>query len=152
MIGDWFWDLATSYIVLCVLAVIAVAAFVLAHMPAIIERFWPQAYAYAKAAALLQLAVAALLMFLIGFRVADERADNKQLKNDLAYHQLQLETAEATAQDAERLKAEAEQRANEAKGKLDEYRTLYGDDPGAGCGFTADDIERLRELQRTKRR
>jgi hypothetical protein len=152
MMGDLFWDVATSYPVLSILALLLVAAFVVAHVPVLVERFIPAIAPYVALAALLQVLAAALLFFLIGFRIADERADNKQLKNDLAYHQLQLESAEATAKDAERLKAEAEARANEAKGKLDEYRTIYGDDPGTGCGFTADDIERLRELQRAKPR
>lgn len=55
-------------------------------MPGIIERLWPQAYAYAKAAALVQVFAAALLFFLIGFRVSDERAETRQLKNDMAFN------------------------------------------------------------------
>lgn len=152
MMGDWFWDIATSTAVLCLLALIFAVAFVVAHVPTLVERFVPAIMPYTKAAALVQLAAAALLTFLIGFRVADERADNKQLKNDLAYQQLQLETAEATAKDAERLKEEAKAEADEAKGKLNDFRSKYGDQPDAGCAFTPDDIDGLRNLGRAKRR
>ena len=152
MIGDWLWDIATSYTVLGIIAAIAVVAFVVAHIPALAERLFPAILPYTKAALLVQVLSASMLMFLIGFRVADEHAETKQLKNDIAFKQLQIETAEATAQDAERLKAEAEAKASEAKGKLDEFRRTFGDKPEADCAFTADDLERLRELGRTKRR
>lgn len=152
MIADIFWDFATSNAVLGVVAMILVAAFVMSHMPTIVERFWPQAYVYAKAAALVQVIAAASLFFLIGFRVADERAETKQLKNDLAFTELQIENAKATAQDAERLKADAEVRAQEAEGKLNEFRERFGDSPQAVCAFTPDDLERLRNLGRSKRR
>ncbi len=152
MIGDWFWDVATSYTVLGIVAAIAAAAFVVAHVPALAARFFPAIVPYTKAALLVQVLAASLLCFLIGFRVADERAETRQLKNDLAFKELQIETAEATAQDAERLKAEAEAKASEAKGKLDEFRRTFGDRPSASCAFTSDDLERLRQLGRTKPR
>lgn len=151
MMGDLFWDIATSYTVLCIIALVLAVAFIVAHVPVLVERFLPAIAPYVAAAALVQVLTAAGLFFLIGFRIADERADNKQLKNDLAYHQLQLESAEATAKDAERLKAEAEARANEAKGKLDEYRKKF-EGPEAVCAFTADEFDRLLDLQRAKRR
>jgi len=152
MIADFFWDIATSNVVLIAILLIAVGAFVVAHTPRIVERFWPQAFAFSKAAALVQVAAWALLMFLVGFRVADERAETKQLKNDLAFTELQIENAKATAQDAERLKADAQEKAKEAEDKLNDYRTRFGDSPEAVCAFTPDDLKRLRNLGLPKRR
>jgi hypothetical protein len=150
MMADLFWNVATSTTVLVLLAAIAVAAFLVAHVPALVERLVPQLLPYVVAAGLVQLIAASLLMFLIGFRISDERALTKQLKNDLAFSELQVEQQKATADDAERLKAEAEANANEAKGKLDDYRKKYGDRPETVCAFTADDLERLRALRRAK--
>lgn len=152
MIADLFWNVATSYAVLGILAAVLVAAFVVSRTPGIVTRFWPQAYVYAKAAGLVQVAAAALLFFLVGFRVADERAETKQLKNDLAFKELQIETAEGTARDAERLKEEAEARAAQAKGQLDDFRKTFGNKPDDACAFTADDLERLRQLRGTQHR
>ncbi|WP_028136162.1 hypothetical protein [Bradyrhizobium japonicum] len=144
---DLFWDIATSGPALGVIAWIAVSAFVVSRPLKFIERIWPQAYAYAKAAALVQAIAAGLLFFLIGFRVADERAEREAMKNELAWKNSQIETAEATAEHAQRLKAEAEQKAAEAKGKLDEFRGKYGENPAAICAFTPDDLEWLRALR-----
>jgi hypothetical protein len=152
MIADIFWDIATSYPVLCLIALIAVAAFIVAHVPTIVTRFYPPLAAYSKAAALVQIIAWALLMFLIGFRIADERGETRQLKNDLSFKELQISNAEDTAKDAERLKAEAEAQATEAKGQLDDYRKRFGANPDTVCAFTPDEFERLRNLGRPKRR
>ena len=152
VIADFFWNIATSYAVLGLVATILAAAFIVSHMPAILTRFWPQAFVYAKAAALVQVIAAALLFFLVGFRVADERAETRQLKNDLAFTELQIQNANETARDAERLKADAVAKAEEAEGKLNAFRETFGNSPEAVCAFTPDDLERLRNLGRSKRR
>lgn len=152
MISDIFWNIATSSVVLCAIGAVLIAAFIVSHTPSIVQRFWPQAYAYAKAAALVQVIAAALLFFLVGFRVSDERAENRQLKVDLAFTELQIENAKATARDAEQLKAEAEEKAKKAEGLLDDFRTHIKSDAGAGCGWTDDEFGRLRNLRGSKRR
>jgi hypothetical protein len=152
MMTDLFWNAATSTVTLSLVGLVLLAAFLVAHVPGIVERVWPQAYVYAKAAALVQVLAAALLFFLVGFRVADERAETRQLKNDLTFKEIQIENSEATAKEAERLKAEAEAKADEAKEKLDDFRKRFGDRPEAVCAFNADDLERLRALGRAKRR
>lgn len=150
--ADLFWNIATSTAVLGIIGAVFVVAFLVAHLPALVERLWPQAYLYASAAGLVQVIAAALLFFLVGFRVADERPETRQLKNDLAFKELQIETAEGTAKDAERLKEEAEAKALEAKGQLDEFRKTFQDRPLGDCAFTDDDLERLRALRQPKRR
>ncbi|MGY4333180.1 hypothetical protein ACVWWG_007597 [Bradyrhizobium sp. LB7.2] len=151
MVSDLFWDAATSWVVLGVLVLIGVVAFVVAHVPAFAARIYPPVAAYSKAAALVQVLAWALLCFLIGFRIADERMATRQLKNDLAFKELQIDQAEETAKDAERLKAEADAKAKEAMGQLDDYRKRFGANPDAVCAFTPDDLERLRNLRRSKR-
>ena len=151
MIADLFWDTITSSVVLGTVAGVALAAYIVAHVP-LIGRLFPALQPYMLLAAIVQFVAAASLFFLIGFRVADERAETKQLKNDLAFKELQIEKAKETARDAERLKAEADARAQEAKGKLDEFRSKYGDKPEALCAFTPDDLKWLRDLGSTKRR
>ncbi|MES2671638.1 MAG: hypothetical protein V4673_14640 [Pseudomonadota bacterium] len=152
MMGDLFWDFATSFVVLSIIALIAAAAFIVAHVPKFVERFIPALMPYTKAAALVQVLAALLLFFLIGFRVSDERAEAKQLRNDLAFKELQLKNAQDTANDAERLKKQAEAKASEAKGKLDEFRTKFGDNPEAVCAWTDDELGRLQHLRRAKPR
>lgn len=151
MVSDLFWDAATSWVVLGVLALIGVVAFVVAHVPAFASRIYPPVGAYSKAAALVQVLAWAVLCFLMGFRIADERMATRQLKNDLAFKELQIDQAEETAKDAERLKAEADEKAKEAMGQLDDYRKRFGANPDAVCAFTPDDLERLRNLRRSKR-
>lgn len=142
---DLFWDLATSTPVLMAIGLVMAAAFVVAHVP-LLERIWPQAYAYSKAASLVQVLAAAALCFLIGCRVSDERAETRQIKNDLHWQNFELEQQKATAENAEQLKQQAEAAAQEARGQLNDYREKYGDDPASLCAFTADDLERLRRL------
>lgn len=152
MMGDLFWDIATSWFVLGGLVLIVAVAFVVAHVPAFAVRIYPPIAAYSKAAALVQVIAASLLFFLIGFRVSDERAEIGQLRNDLAFTERQIENAKATARDAERLKAEAEAKADEAKGQLDDFRAHIKTDPPVDCSWTDDEFGRLRNLGRAKRR
>ncbi|MCA1458089.1 hypothetical protein I6F35_33690 [Bradyrhizobium sp. BRP22] len=146
---DMFWDVATSAAVLSIIGVVLVGAVVIAHLPGFVERIWPEAEAYGMAAALVQAIAAGLLCFLIGFRASDERAENASLKNEVAYRQVQIETAEETAKDAERLKEEAEAKAAEAKGKLNDFRKKFG--ASDGCGWTDDEFDGLRNLRGAKR-
>jgi hypothetical protein len=76
----------------------------------------------ARRRGLVQVLAAALLFFLLGFRIADEREETRRLKNDLVFKEMQIEDAEATAKDAEKLKQEADAKAAEAKGMLDDFR------------------------------
>jgi hypothetical protein len=142
------WDIATSHPVLLLLGAVTVAAFVVGHFP-VIGRV-PALAPYVVLSRFVSVLTAALLMFLIGFRVADNRAERAQMEFELNWQRLQLEQQEATAKDAERLKDEAENAARQAKGKLDDYRRRFGDNPDAVCAFTPDDLEQLRKLRRSR--
>ncbi|MBR0774544.1 hypothetical protein JQ625_06845 [Bradyrhizobium diazoefficiens] len=148
MLADLFWDVATSDWALAALALIVLAAFAVAPLTGLVRRFWPSAYAYDKSAGLINVLAAALLFFLVGFRVSDERAEAARLRVDLAGREAELQQLQSTADDAEVLKRRAEEAATKAQGELDDYRKTYADNVQAACAFTADDIERLRKLTR----
>lgn len=141
-----FWDIATSAPVLVAIAAIGVAAFVIAHMPAIAERIFPFLIPYFRAALLVQVVAFAALAFLLGFRVADDRAETERIKNELAWSEFQLEEQKAAADVAEQLRQKAEAEAADAKGKLDEYRDKFGGKAGS-CDPAPGYPDWLRSLQ-----
>lgn len=149
--ADALWSLATAVPTLAVLGLIAGAAFLVAHLPWI-EKLLPPIEPYIRAASLVSVIASSALLFLIGFRVADARAEVERLRTELLWKTVQVENLDATARDAERLRQQADTRLAEVKGQLDEWRTIYGDKPEPACAFTPDDIGRLRVLQRRRAR
>lgn len=145
--GDLAWGFATSAPFLILLAAIAVAAFVVAHVP-LVERFFPEVIPYTKAALIAQLVASTALIFLLGFSVAHDRDETEQLKNDLAWSEFQLEQQRAVADAADELKRQADAEASEAKGKLNEYQSRFGDNPASVCVAPPGYLEWLRTLQR----
>jgi hypothetical protein len=125
--ADLFWNVATSAPVLVIVGLVALAAFVVAHVP-LIGRWLPAVAAYQRIAGIVAIAAAAVLMFLIGFSVSDQRADLARIKDELTFKTFQLETAATTAADADRLRKDAEAKAALAKGKLDGYCEKFGCD------------------------
>jgi hypothetical protein len=87
------------------------------------------------------------LAFLLGFRVADDRAETEKLKNELAWSEFQLEEQRAAADAADQLKQKAEAEAEDAKGKFNEYREKFGGKAGS-CAPAPGYPEWLRSIQR----
>jgi|GEM_PF-5603649 len=125
--ADLFWDVATSAPVLVLIGGVALAAFAVAHVP-LIARLVPPVDAYQRLAGVVAIVAAGALAFLIGFSVSDQRADLARVRDELVFKEFQLESAAATAADAERLRNDAEAKARDAKGKLDEYCEKFGCD------------------------
>ncbi|RJF70888.1 hypothetical protein [Rhodopseudomonas palustris] len=123
--ADAFWSVATSAPVLVAIGVLAAAAFAVARVP-MLGRLLPPLGEFQALAAAVQLIAVAALIFLIGFRTADQRAELRRLGDELAFKAMQLKNASATAADAERLRRDAEATARQAKGKLDEYCAKFG--------------------------
>lgn len=146
--ADLFWNVATSTPVLTSLAAIFVAAFLVAHVPVIVERLLPAIEPYDRAALAIQIAAAASLFFLIGFRAADERAETRSLKNDLAWHENELEQQKATAEDAERIAREKAAEAEALKAKVEDYEATLAKQPVGTCALDDTDIGGLRSLRR----
>lgn len=149
MLVDWFWTIATSNLVLSIVGIFALVCIVVSHVPLI--RWIPTIDHWMKLATAVGYVALFLLGLLIGHRLSDERAETKRLKGELEWSRNQLEQQEAQAQDAERLKEEAEARAAAIKGELDDYRKNYAGRPDGKCAFTDDDLQRLRKLTRRPR-
>lgn len=154
--SNMFWDIATSDLVLTIVAAVMVASFVVSHLP--IVRDLPAVKPYAIAAGLIAYLALADLAFFGGYRISDERADAARLERDLDWSKNQLAQQKATADDAERIAKEKAAEADELKGKVVDYEKALAQraktDPGGSCVLSDDDISRLRALaaKRPKRR
>lgn len=123
--ADLFWNVATSTPALVSIGGVALVASIVAHVP-LVGRLLPSVDAYQRLAGIVATVAVGVLFFLVGFSISDQRAETARLKDELIFKELQLENAAATAADAERLRNDAEAKAREAKGKLDEYCVKFG--------------------------
>lgn len=145
--ADLFWSVATSYAVLSIIGTAFVAVLVIGHLP--LARYVPVIAPYVVAARLAAYPALALLAFLIGVRITDERASLKQAQRDLAFAQLQLDTQKHTAEAAERLRMAAETKAAQANQKVTEYEERLAQQPaGDGCNLDDADVRSLRDIAR----
>ena len=142
-LADLFWQFATSTIVLLTLAAVAVLARVLSWLGWI--PFLPLPARVLILARPASTVAALALVFLLGFRLANERSDLKQMARDLAFARQQIDNIAATADDAERLQAKADDEVAELKRKAAAYDKDR--DPRRVCTFDRFDVDRLRPLQ-----
>ncbi|WP_315742787.1 MULTISPECIES: hypothetical protein [unclassified Bradyrhizobium] len=146
--SEMFWSVVTSTPVLVLIAAAAVVSFAVAHFP-FVDRIYPPLAEFEKAASIVAILAFAALLYLIGFKAADARAELTRVKNDLAWTQFQLGERERAAEDAEALKRDADAAASEARGKLSEYQAKFGDDPNAVlCRPRPGIVEWVHKLQR----
>lgn len=145
--ADLFWSVATSYAVLSIIGTALVAAFVIGHLP--LTGRIPVIGPYVVAARGAAYPLLALLAFLIGVRITDERASLRQARIDLAFAQIQLDTQKHTAEAAERLRMVAETKAAQANQKVTEYEERLATQPaGDGCNLDDADVRSLRDIAR----
>ncbi|MET4199107.1 uncharacterized membrane protein YuzA (DUF378 family) [Bradyrhizobium sp. LA8.1] len=148
--AEVFWQIATSPLVLVVIAAVVVASFALAHLP-FVTLLFPKAAAFTKAASLVTIIGFAALLYLFGVKSERTRAELERVKSDLAFKEFQLGNQAKAAADAEDLKADADAQAQDARGKLSVYQAKFGDDPNAAaCAPRAGVIDWLHDLQRRK--
>lgn len=131
MLGDLFWNVATSLPMLGLDALLLLAAFVIGHFPLV--SYLPGIGPYVPAARLVSVLLAALMFFLIGFRVSDEREEAKSLRATVEAQRADLENSRKSRADEA---ARADEIADGAKAQHDadvEYiRQLEGSD---ACKF-----------------
>lgn len=140
-----FWSVATSYAVLSILATLFLSGLVVGFAPLV--RFIPGLAPYVMLARLVALIALAVLSFLIGFRVADERAEVERLKADLAFKQKQIDVQKHTAETAERLRLVAETKAEQANQKVTDYEERLAKLPTSGCyNLDDDDVRGLLDI------
>lgn len=145
--ADLIWALATSYIALAIIGAIAAAALIVGHVP--LAKYLPVIGPYVVLARFVSYLALMLLCFLIGTRLADERAETKRLKIDLAYARLQIEAQKASAETAAQLRAQAEQQAATLEKKVSDYEDRLAKSPnGCGCDFDDSDVNSLRGIAR----
>ncbi|WP_454000712.1 hypothetical protein [Afipia felis] len=145
--SDLIWSLATSYLALGIIAAIAVVALVVGHVP--LAQYLPVVGPYVVLARFVSYLAPMLLCFLIGTRLADERAEVKRLKIDLAYARLQINAQKAVADTAAMLRAQAEQQAATLEKKVSDYEAKLAKQPqGCGCAFDDDDVGSLHGIAR----
>lgn len=149
--ADLFWNIATSSPVLGGLAALFIAAFCVAHVP-LIGRLLPSIEPYLVAAQLVSVIAAAALCFLIGFRLSDERAETRQLKNDLQWTENELQQQKATSEEKEKLADQKAAEADQLKSQVDDYEKALADRPtnaGVNCDALDDtDLDGLQSLRR----
>jgi hypothetical protein len=145
--ADLFWSIATSYLALSIIAVLLVVSWLVGHVP--FGKYAPVIGPYVVLAQFVAYPTLALLAFLIGMRIADERADLKQAKIDLAFSQLQLSTQKKTAETAQKLRAEAEAKADQANQRVSEYEERLAKQPANdGCNLDDGDVRSLHDIAR----
>lgn len=144
---DLIWSLATSYLALGIIGTILLAALIVGYFPLL--KWFPVIGQYVAAGKIVSLSAASVLAFLIGTRLADERAEVKRLKIDLAYSKLQIEAQKASAETAAKLRAQAEQQAATLEKKVSDYEDRLAKQPaGCGCAFDDGDVNSLRGIAR----
>ncbi|UGA46675.1 hypothetical protein HU230_0011785 [Bradyrhizobium quebecense] len=127
MFGDLFWDVATSYFALGLDGLVFIVAFVIGHFPLL--RYSAQLAPYVAVARLVSVLVAALLFFMIGFRVSDEREEAKSLRATIAAQQADLENSrKSRADEAARADAIAEGARAQYEADVDYIGQLEADD------------------------
>ncbi|KRR21921.1 hypothetical protein CQ13_07750 [Bradyrhizobium retamae] len=133
--GDFFWDVATSFPALGLNGLLLLVAGVVGWFPLL--KYLPGIGSYVPAARLVAVMVALLICFLVGFRVADEREEAKNLRATLAAREADLENSrKARADDA--LRSAAIERGADARSKSDaEYISAL--EASSACPFDPGD-------------
>ena len=116
MMGDIFWDVATSFPALGLNGLLLLVAGVVGWFPLL--KYLPGIGAYVPAARLVAVLVALLICFLVGFRVADEREEAKNLRVTIARAKSRLGKFTKSRAD-ETLRAAAIEREANARSKTD---------------------------------
>ncbi|MGJ4951878.1 hypothetical protein [Bradyrhizobium sp. HKCCYLS20291] len=142
-ISDFLWVAATSEIALSGLGLLIAVAGVVGYLPIVSTLLG----GYGKVAKLVFILALAALLFLLGFRTADNRAEAKVLRADVARKdeviaakdfdlRLALEAAEA----AQKQRDQAALRAREAQDEIDDYAQRVKARPNASCVLAPSDF------------
>lgn len=142
-ISDFLWAAATSEIALSALGLLIVVAAVAGYLPIVSTLLG----GYAKTAKLVFIVALAALVFLLGFRTADNRAEANILRDQIsarddviASKNRDLRLALDTAETASKQRDEAARRAKDAQDEIDEYAERLRARPNAACLLTPDDF------------
>lgn len=146
MIGDLFWDIATSDLAMAIVASLGAAGFAVSLLSGV-ARFVEPLKPYVLLARLVRAGSVASLIFLAGFRVADERADLRDAKATIAKQEKELRVADEIGKVAAREANDNRMRADALQAEVDDYvLELHRIPEPAVCIATPADHERLRRI------
>ncbi len=149
MLADLFWDAATSSPALGVIALILAAALIVGYFPLL--KWFPVIGTYVPVARLVVILAAALLCFLVGFRLSDEREEARSLKQELAAKEIDLTAAQGAAEEADKARAELAQQAQSDQERIADYAEQLKSRPNVNCTLGPDDIAgRMPERKRAR--
>lgn len=147
--GDFLWDIATSDLALAIVGCVALAGFVVAHVPLI--RNIPAVAPYVLLAGLVYHLALADFALCVGFRIADERAEAKSLRAQIEANHIDIETANAAAKQADAARAELVKQSEQDQERIADYEERLrhrapkdGDKSTCGCTLVPDDFDGLR--------
>ncbi|HEY0220030.1 MAG TPA: hypothetical protein VGC26_09750 [Afipia sp.] len=135
---DLFWSIATSHIVLAIVGAVLLAALIVGYFPLL--KWFPILGDYVPVAKLVSLLAASLLAFLIGFRIADERAETKSLRAELAAKSIDLKAAQDAAKDADQARQQLAQQADDDQKRIADYAEQLKKRPNGACILAPDDF------------
>jgi hypothetical protein len=143
MMGDFFWDVATSYVVLSAIGLILAAALIVGYFPLL--KWFPVIGQYVPVARLVVILSAALLCFLVGFRASDERAEAKSLRLQLEAKQTDIDAANDAAKKADAARAELAEQAKADQERIADYAEQLKKRPNGACTLGPDDFDGMRD-------
>ena len=137
---DLLWDIATAPPVLIAVASLLAAALVVGYFPLL--RWFPVLGQYVAVARLASYLFLALLTFLLGFRVADNRAEAAALRSKLEAAEVDRDAANQSAERLERDRQELARAAGEDQRRIATYEEALKARPNTACTLTDDDFPR----------
>lgn len=136
--GDLFWDIATSSFILGGVGIVLGVALVVGYFPLL--KWFPVVGQYVPVARLVVILTAALLCFLVGFRVSDERAEAKSLRLQLEAKDTDITAANDAAQKADAARAELAEQAKADQERIADYAEQLKKRPNGACTLGPDDF------------
>ncbi len=143
MLIDFLWSIATSYLVLGIVAAVLAAALIVGYFPLL--KWFPVLGDYVPVAKLVSLLAMGLLCGLLGVRIADERAAAANLRSQLTAKTTDLTAAQNAAKQADEAKAEIAKQAQADQERIARYEDALKKRQDGGCALTDDDLRWLRE-------
>lgn len=131
--ADLFWNVATSSPSLWIIGFILAASLIVGYFPLL--KWFPVIGQYVPVARLVVILSAALLCFLVGFRLSDEREEARNLKTELAVKQMDLEAAQTAAEEADKARQELAKQAQSDQQRIADYAEQLKKRPDPGCAL-----------------
>lgn len=148
MMADLFWNVATSSPVLGLIGLVLAAALVVGYFPLL--KWFPVIGQYVPAARLVVIIAAALLCFLVGFRLSDEREEAKSLRLQIQAKETDLKAAQNAAQQADAARAELAKQAQDDQERIADYAEQLKKRPNGACTLGPDDFDGVRNRPRSR--